>query len=590
MEENLTAREVAKRKITAFYARLFPEKLHTVDKLLDKYAGEEDDVIRTHKIKYPVWNWDYLPPPTSVSSQGASTRPGALPHSDSAARYYRQPSPGEYTTTGGAGGKDHNLNITLTLQGPQGQVPSVSVNQPPHVDYDTSFTPAPALPSSSHTDPPFEEPHRAFASPRPGLPNYTPIRHGNNPPPAPPGTAGYTPDPPAPLAHYEPVPLPVNTSMHQTPGYTAHKISGPPMHSPGQLMHPPTNHSPPHGVIGFPAPDASQLVSRNEIEGAFAALESKLTEAQRQDVAVLEVKLDQLLDQISGRVKMKDNDVQQQLRDMMTRIDALSQVQHAGPPMATTPAVSYKSQQTADLTAKVKMLEAQLAKAPMKQLEEDEPSNVPWRDAVTDYVDLLKQENSKKNAELGVMAHSTQSLQNQLGEQQQRYVRDVNEMQRKLSALEGHHSAVQETKDLAHKLHSAVGQAANAQQQAQVQHRQLLEATNNLKQQPSQIAVSMPLQQLPPQSQPVQQAVQPVYAQVQPQVQTLAPVAHQNEMKSLHDEIEELRRRDDLSRKLIHEKQMLLDTMFALSHQQQSNSPSRGLVMGYNGIPVPPAP
>ena len=51
-DEELSSREIAFRKISAFYAQYFPEKIDQVDRLLTKYAGREDDVIRTYRLKY----------------------------------------------------------------------------------------------------------------------------------------------------------------------------------------------------------------------------------------------------------------------------------------------------------------------------------------------------------------------------------------------------------------------------------------------------------------------------------------------------------------------------------------------------------
>ena len=83
MGEGLTQREVVRRKMLAFYSRHVPEKLSSVDAILEQYRGQEDVVIRAMQVKYPAWNFDYLPPDlTSVLGPQARSPPpsaGTLP-------------------------------------------------------------------------------------------------------------------------------------------------------------------------------------------------------------------------------------------------------------------------------------------------------------------------------------------------------------------------------------------------------------------------------------------------------------------------------------------------------------------------------
>ncbi|KAJ9458353.1 hypothetical protein DIPPA_12847 [Diplonema papillatum] len=58
--EYLSRREVARRKMVAFYARYLPDKVPGVDAILDQYRGREDALIKAMKIKYPTWNFDDL--------------------------------------------------------------------------------------------------------------------------------------------------------------------------------------------------------------------------------------------------------------------------------------------------------------------------------------------------------------------------------------------------------------------------------------------------------------------------------------------------------------------------------------------------
>ena len=498
----LPPREVARRKITAFYAKFFPDKLDQVYDLLDKYAGKEDDVIKTYRTKYPEWNWDHLP---GSHSKIASASPNLGAPASIARPHYTVQSGGGGGGSGvggsgsgvGIAGKDHNLNITLTLQTQQNPsgglsppLPVVTAVGPGHVppppgtslgfdDYSPRrlaglYPPAHGIPGGELPPPP--QHHAGYQQARPGLPTYTPIRNSG-------GTSAYG----------------ANSNL-----LPAHH---PQMHA-GGLVVPSTNPT-----------SITDQVSRSEIEGAFAVLESKLTEAQRQDARVLEDKLDQLLSSMSNRMDSREN-IHSQLKDVMERVE---QLQTTRAPNPTTPSVP----------------------------EVIQPVNMP---SSYDFVDLLKQENSKKNAELDILSANTAMLQSQLGDQQQKYVRDISEMQRKLSQIEGQQQAVHETRELAQKLHSAVAQAAHAQQQAQTQQKQLIEATH------------VALSKQPPSSQHFPPT--PATHQLPQQ-----PPSGSSQINKLQEEIDELRRRDDLSRKLIHEKQMLLDTMFALSHQQ--NSPQR---------------
>eukprot|EP00755_Sulcionema_specki_P022620 Sspe_Gene.76961::Locus_48064_Transcript_1_1_Confidence_1.000_Length_568::g.76961::m.76961 len=82
----LSSREVARRKMIAFYARYLPEKLPQVDSILDQYPGSEHKVIHAMQIKYPEWNFSYVPPDLSgmISqnlSQQSVPRPASPPSS-----------------------------------------------------------------------------------------------------------------------------------------------------------------------------------------------------------------------------------------------------------------------------------------------------------------------------------------------------------------------------------------------------------------------------------------------------------------------------------------------------------------------------
>ena len=61
----LPGREIARRKMMAFYARYLPDKVGQVDSILDQYPGNEEAVVQAMQTKYPTWNFDYTPPDIS---------------------------------------------------------------------------------------------------------------------------------------------------------------------------------------------------------------------------------------------------------------------------------------------------------------------------------------------------------------------------------------------------------------------------------------------------------------------------------------------------------------------------------------------
>ncbi|KAJ9449326.1 hypothetical protein DIPPA_18376 [Diplonema papillatum] len=601
---DLNRREIARRKISAFYREYFPERLDQIEQLLDKYVWEEDKVVLTFQKKYPKWDWSIIPPPDAPSTRKV---------------YHQSPISHRFSPTGSA--RDHNLNITLTLQtqpGAQGtQSNSPQRVFPPPSQHDLRS--APHQPASQIQLSPGNTQHNLLyprsSSHQPDLFVSAPdnsnsraydaltqpsSRHLRS------ETVDHTSAAAPPYAGDTFFPLHAsnreNSRLHATQSH-------------GTIHQPISSATAGNHVVEY---DAGHIVSRGEIENAFAALESKLTEVQRQDAAVLEAKLDQLLQQMQARLgygqdHVTRSELQQQLNEVMGRIDALTS---SGLPLTTPFAPDDRAIE--ELSIKVRMLESQLtntrqslapaSSTPLHDASRD-GANTPtqaWQNTrstafnpgasakpyqhqsqnpqqVHDFVDLLKQENSKKNAEIDVLAHNTQNLQNQLSEQQDRYLRDVTDMQRKLSALEGQQSAVHDTKELAQRLHAAVSQAAVSQKESERLLQNMHSKQNNSI--PSALPSNVHGVHIQPPSHPASSHVHPSYPAM-----SAGPASRGydelsgNELKHLQEEIDELRRRDDLSRKLIHEKQMLLDTMFALSHQQ-AGSPPRGMLPMAGGSP-----
>eukprot|EP01062_Namystynia_karyoxenos_P052876 TRINITY_DN4257_c0_g3_i1.p1 TRINITY_DN4257_c0_g3~~TRINITY_DN4257_c0_g3_i1.p1 ORF type:complete len:481 (+),score=73.97 TRINITY_DN4257_c0_g3_i1:65-1444(+) len=201
----LSRREVARRKMVAFYARCFPGKLPQIDSILDRYPGKEDDVIRTFQLKYPEWNWAHLPEDmtaealvrvrTTAEAEQGTPEPRKRYPSPTAARRPSETPPLPATTT-------RALQAEPAQQGPQPQVWAAT--------------------------------GRDGAAPSAGVPCAAP------PPSSIPPTAPPTPLPPAPMSPrtppLSPTALPLRfPGFPAPPGHPAAQLLGAPPPAPGCL-------------------------------------------------------------------------------------------------------------------------------------------------------------------------------------------------------------------------------------------------------------------------------------------------------------------------------------------------------------------
>ena len=277
--------------------------------------------------------------------------------------------------------------------------------------------------------------------------------------------------------------------------------------------------------LGAPAPPGmghgghGDVVSRSEIEQAFSALENKLTESQRQDALVLESKLDQLLGQMRNRQEQNPRSsaaaaapaLQHQLRDIIGKIDSLATSPPAGS-AGTQPAPHNTRLSPIRGAGGDPSMEALVNKvnALESQLDGRSSASVMQSQMHAHENDFDMKDHSRKTAELDVVSHPLYA------EQQQRYVRDVQQLQRKISELE---------------TRGAVGGAVHHQHQHH----------------PQAGGVSAPPSSAMPMKQPLSAGYHIPGGAANPN----------SDLKSLQDEIEELRRRDDLSRKVCAQKGVL---------------------------------